>query len=51
LRRQTIANYAPREGNDLRVPGAAINGTKVMITNEYTISGGDAFAYFSKRRR
>lgn len=51
LRRQTIANYAPREGNDLRVPGAAINGTKVMITNEYTISGGDAFAYFFQKTK
>ncbi|MBA4184176.1 MAG: PDZ domain-containing protein, partial [Acidobacteria bacterium] len=51
LRRQTIANYAPREGNDLRVPGAAINGPKVMIVNEYNISGGDAFAYFFQKTK
>lgn len=49
LRRQTIVNYAPREGNDLRVPGAAINGPKVMLVNEYTSSGGDSFAYYFKK--
>ncbi len=49
LRRQTIVNYAPREGNDLRVPGAAINGPKVMLVNEYTGSGGDSFAYYFKK--
>jgi len=49
LRRQTIANYAPREGNDLKVPGAAINGSKVMLVNEYTSSGGDSFAYYFKK--
>jgi tricorn protease len=46
LRRQTIANYAPREGNDLRVPAAAINGPKVMLVNGYTSSAGDSFAYY-----
>jgi tricorn protease len=51
LRRQTIANYAPRDGNSLRVPGAAINGAKVLITNEYNISGGDAFAYFYQKAK
>jgi tricorn protease len=49
LRRQTIANYAPREGNDLRVPSAAINGPKVMLVNEYTTSAGDSFAYYFKK--
>lgn len=49
LRRQTIVNYAPREGNDLKVPGAAINGPKVMLVNEYTSSAGDSFAYYFKK--
>jgi tricorn protease len=51
LRRRSIASYAPREGNDLRVPGAAVNGPKVMIVNEYNISGGDAFAYFFQKTK
>lgn len=49
LRRHTIAHYAPREGNDLSVPAAAISGPKVMLVNEYTSSGGDSFAYYFKK--
>ncbi len=51
LRRRTIADYAPREGNALRVPGAAVTGAKVLIVNEYNISGGDAFAYFFQKAK
>lgn len=49
LRRRTIAHYAPREGNDLRVPAAAIDGPKVMLVNGYTSSGGDSFAHYFKK--
>jgi tricorn protease len=51
LQRRTIADYAPRDGNSLKVPGAAITGAKVLITNEYNISGGDAFPYFFQKAK
>jgi tricorn protease len=28
------------------VPGAAVHGPKVLLTNSYTVSGGDAFAAY-----
>jgi tricorn protease len=49
LRRQLLSYYAPREGIDFKVPGAAIYGPKVMIVNEYAGSGGDAFPYYFRR--
>ena len=49
LRRQLLSYYAPREGNDSKTPGAAIYGPKVMLINEYSGSGGDAFPYYFRR--
>ena len=49
LRRQLLSYYAPREGNDFKIPGAAIYGPKVMLINEYAGSGGDAFPYYFRR--
>ena len=49
LRRQLLSYYAPREGNDWKTPGAAIYGPKVMLINEYSGSGGDAFPYYFRR--
>jgi tricorn protease len=46
LKRQLLSYVAPREGNDQKVPGAAIFGPKVMLINEYSGSGGDAFPFF-----
>ena len=41
LRRPFTANWATRYGQDLRTPGAAILGPKVMIIEENAGSGGD----------
>jgi tricorn protease len=46
LRRITLAHEASRYGNDLRVPGLAVEGSKVLIANQNTISGGDSFAIY-----
>jgi tricorn protease len=46
LRRIPLAAYGQRHGNDTRVPGAAVHGPKVLLTNNNTISGGDAFAIY-----
>jgi tricorn protease len=46
LQRQLLSYVAPREGEDVKVPGAAIIGPKVMLANEYSGSGGDAFPFF-----
>ena len=46
LRRITLAHEASRHGNDLRVPGLAMEGPKVLLANQNTISGGDSFAIY-----
>jgi tricorn protease len=46
LRRIPLAAYASRHGNHVRVPGAAVIGPKVLVTNHYAGSGGDAFATY-----
>ncbi|HUK91682.1 MAG TPA: PDZ domain-containing protein, partial [Blastocatellia bacterium] len=46
LSRQLLGYAAPREGIDQKVPGAGIYGPKVMLINEYSGSGGDAFPFF-----
>jgi tricorn protease len=45
LRRPFVAMWARRYGEDLRTPGAAIEGPKVMITDETAGSGGDLFPW------
>jgi len=49
LRRQLMSYYAPREGIDFKTPGAAIYGPKVMLINEFSGSGGDAFPFYFRR--
>src|SRR5262249_47473018 len=44
LRRIPLAAYAPRHGNHVRVPGAAVIGPKVLLTNHDAASGGAGFA-------
>lgn len=46
LRRIPLAAYAQRHGNNVRVPAQAVVGPKVLLTNNYTVSGGDAFAAY-----
>ncbi|HET6372383.1 MAG TPA: S41 family peptidase, partial [Candidatus Polarisedimenticolia bacterium] len=46
LRRTTQAYWSNRDGNDFRTPGAAIDGPKCILINEYAGSGGDAFPHF-----
>ncbi|MEA2603257.1 MAG: tricorn protease [Acidobacteriota bacterium] len=46
LRRIRLGTYEQRYGNDLRVPGVAVYGPKVLLTNNNTMSGGDAFAIY-----
>jgi tricorn protease len=49
LRRITLAREASRHGNDLRIPGLAVEGPKVLLANQNTISGGDSFAIYFRR--
>jgi tricorn protease len=46
LHRQLLGYAAPRDGEDQKIPAEAIYGPKVMLANEYSGSGGDAFPYF-----
>jgi len=46
LRRIPLAAYAQRHGDNVRVPDQAVVGPKVLVTNHYTRSGGDAFAVY-----
>jgi len=46
LRRQLLGYAAPRDGEDQKIPSEAIYGPKVMLANEFSGSGGDAFPFF-----
>jgi tricorn protease len=46
LRRPLMSYWAPRYGAIYRTPQGAIFGPKVMITNEYAGSGGDAMPWY-----
>ena len=46
LRRPLMSYWAPRYGAIYRTPQGAIYGPKVMITNEYAGSGGDAMPWY-----
>lgn len=50
LDRPLLSYWATREGQDFATPNASIFGPKVMITNEYSASGGDAMPQFFRRR-
>ena len=49
LRRPFIAMWAMRYGEDLRTPGAAINGPKVMLIDETAGSGGDLLPWMFRK--
>ena len=47
--RHTMARWARRGVESMRTPGFAHDGPKVMLTNGYSSSGGDALPYFFKK--
>jgi tricorn protease len=49
LRRPLMSLMAAREGEDQLSPGGAIYGPKVMITNEFAGSGGDAMPWYFRK--
>jgi tricorn protease len=49
LRRPAMNVIVPREGEPYRLPGAAIQGPKVMLVNEFAGSGGDALAWYFQK--
>ena len=51
LQRRLLASVSPRDGKDQPVPGAAIFGPKVMLVNELSGSGGDAFPWFFQQEK
>ena len=46
LSRQLLSYWAPRYGAIYRTPSASIQGPKVMMTNEFSGSGGDAMPWY-----
>lgn len=51
LKRQLLAVVAPRDTKDIPWPPVAVYGPKVMIVNELSGSGGDAFPWFFRREK
>jgi tricorn protease len=49
MQRTLMSWWAPRYGAIYRTPQAAILGPKVMITNEYSGSGGDAMPWYFRQ--
>jgi tricorn protease len=45
MHREPLFRMATRDGADITSPGGAIFGPKVMLTNEYAGSGGDALPF------
>ncbi|HKE91542.1 MAG TPA: PDZ domain-containing protein [Gemmatimonadales bacterium] len=50
LNRPVLAYMATRNGRVFSSPAASIYGPKVMVTNEYAGSGGDAMPLYFRRR-
>jgi tricorn protease len=50
LNRPVLAYMATRNGRVFSSPAASIYGPKVMVTNEYAGSGGDALPLYFRRR-
>src|SRR5262249_60291752 len=51
LRRPFTANWATRYGENIRTPGAAIFGPKVMLIDETAGSGGDLLPWMFREYR
>jgi tricorn protease len=49
LNRKLLSVATPRYGIDFNNPGAAVYGPKVILANEWSGSGGDAFPYYFKK--
>src|SRR5213079_2133413 len=49
LRRPFTAMWATRHGEDLKTPGAAIDGPKVMLIDETAGSGGDLLPWMFRK--
>jgi tricorn protease len=49
LRRPFTAMWATRYGEDIKTPGAAIHGTKVMLIDETAGSGGDLLPWMFRQ--
>ncbi|MDJ0837024.1 MAG: PDZ domain-containing protein [Acidobacteriota bacterium] len=49
LRRPAMAWWATRHGRDIRAPHSTIQGPKVMITNEFSSSGGDYLPFMFRK--
>jgi tricorn protease len=51
LGRQLLSYWAPRYGAIYQTPSASIQGPKVMITNEFSGSGGDAMPWYFRHAK
>lgn len=49
--RETLAKWNVNGLDPMRTPGIAHDGPKVMLINQYSSSGGDAFPYFFKQKK
>ena len=51
MQRTLMSFWSPRYGQIDRTPSAAILGAKVMLTNEFSGSGGDAMPYLFRQQK
>jgi tricorn protease len=51
LRRPFVSYWATRYGDDLKTPGAAIQGPKVMLIDETAGSGGDLLPWMFRKEK
>ncbi len=50
LNRKTLSYWQRNGLAPMKTPGVAHNGPKVMLTNGYSSSGGDAFPYYFRKK-
>ena len=50
LNRKTLSYWQRNGLSSMKTPGIAHNGPKVMLTNGYSSSGGDAFPYYFRKK-
>ncbi len=50
LERKTLSYWQRNGLASMKTPGVAHNGPKVMLTNGYSSSGGDAFPYYFRKK-
>jgi len=50
LERKTLSYWQRNGLSAMKTPGVAHNGPKVMLTNGYSSSGGDAFPYYFRKK-